>query len=413
MGFIFESEIEAIIHTVRSHTIGEDESITLRRILMSDIHPAIKAYFKAEVEKTLSQERTLELRSKKFPYSHPEIMSLQQQTDLLLMHHYQFNQHEFDSLLDESVHFQFNYLCRPQWTLMNFVFGGQRKVSTNEIEKKLAYCVDYTYFGILIRRYLIDRGLTEMTYEEFRSILQKIDLEVVARHSSAELARMMRAMFTFVDAGRLTPHDRFDQPTIPVNAAVVFFEDKELTDLKERLELERDTNKLTHITLNELANIIERVRSGDEHAMAPGMYHTPGLVSEVEPTDGNGERSSPPPELVPAAEDQGAEKSDGHEKPPVESENTASTTAARKVAFVDLRTLLSNPDRKLFLKKIFSKDEVKLEEAIDQINEFPTWTEATHYLDSLFVAQGVDPFSPVAVQFTERVYARFHPQVPL
>lgn len=66
MGYIFEAEIESIIHAVRVKTIGEEDDVFLKKILSANIHPAIKVYFKAEVEKTLSQERGLEYRSKKF-----------------------------------------------------------------------------------------------------------------------------------------------------------------------------------------------------------------------------------------------------------------------------------------------------------------------------------------------------------
>ena len=82
MGYIFEAEIAAIMNTVRARTIGESENIRLREVLRSDIHPAIKAYFKAEVERILQEERALELRSKKLSYSLSEVSSLQHQIDL-------------------------------------------------------------------------------------------------------------------------------------------------------------------------------------------------------------------------------------------------------------------------------------------------------------------------------------------
>ena len=231
MGYIFEAEIESIIHAVRVKTIGEDDGIFLKNILSANIHPAIKAYFKAEVEKTLVQERGLEYRSKKFPYSLPEVRSLEEQIDLLLVQNYHFSLQEFESLLDESVHFQFNYLCRPQWTLLNFIVGEQRRVSSATIEKRLKYCVDYTYFPELIKRYIIDHGLAEVTYEEFKSLIEKIDREVVAQHSSLELAHMTRALFDFVESGKMVPQMEFEQQTLPINAAIVFFEDKRLSDI--------------------------------------------------------------------------------------------------------------------------------------------------------------------------------------
>src|SRR3972149_2985215 len=73
MGYIFEAEIEQIMNAVSARTIGEAETIRLRDLLAADLHPAIKAYFKARVRQLLQQERMTEVRSKKFPYSLPEV----------------------------------------------------------------------------------------------------------------------------------------------------------------------------------------------------------------------------------------------------------------------------------------------------------------------------------------------------
>ena len=54
MGYIFEQEIEAIKNAVRARTIGEEETIRLRHVLGANIHPSVKAYCKAEVEKLLA-----------------------------------------------------------------------------------------------------------------------------------------------------------------------------------------------------------------------------------------------------------------------------------------------------------------------------------------------------------------------
>lgn len=412
MGYIFESEIESIIHAVRSKTIGEGDTITLREFLNRDVHPAIKAYVRAEVEKGLQQERNLEMRSKKFPYSHPEIVSLQHQIDLLLIQHYQFTREEFDSLLDEAVHFQFNYLCRPQWTMVNFIFGDQRRVSTSTIENKLRYCIGYTYFVDLVSHYIVEHGLAEMTYEEFRALLQKIDREVVSQHTSLELARMTRALFAFVDAGSVASHDQFDQPTLPTNAAVVFFEDKDLTDIKDRLETERDKNSLTQLTISTLATIIEKVRTGNENAaIAADPKPAPSgengkadqQLAEVEvksaPTIAEESTSKIHQHIVANHEEPVLEKirMPGHEKTVVSS------------PFDDVHTYFSKAERKRFVRSIFKKDEASFQQALENLNSLNSWDKASHFLDSLFLAQGIDPFSKEAVHFTDRVYTRFHP----
>jgi hypothetical protein len=406
MGYIFEAEIEAIMTAVRARTIGEEDGITLRTILKSDIHPAIKAYFRAEVEKLLEQERAREQRSRRFPYSHPEVLSLQQQIDRLLILHYHFARHEFETVLDQSVHFQFNYLCRPQFTLLSYILGNQRHVAAVEIERKLRSCVDYRYFPELIKRYVNERGLVDLTFEEFKSLLERIDGEVVAQHSSIELARMMRPIFLFVDESRLQPHDEFDQPLLPTNAAIVFFEDKKMAELKERLESERDKNGLALLSVRQLAEIIEKVRTGREDSVIPDSEEQvpppeqPPAVSDEPPATAGAEAVPTEDELQPAP------------KPDVDA-STQETAPADAVSFpgglADVRTLFTDAEKKKFLKTVFKKDEHAFEMTIDELNHIESWQETSLFLDSLFVSLGVDPFSEPAVHFTDRLYTRYFP----
>ncbi len=198
--------------------------------------------------------------------------AFKRQIDLVLVYNYHFTRQEFESLLEESVHFQFNYLCRPQWTLLNFIIGDVRSVQASVVEKKLRYCIDYVYFPELIKRYMVAHGLAGMTYEEFKKLLEKIDNEVTARHSSYELAQMTRALFAFVESGKMNPQIDLTQQTLPINAAIVFFEDKQLDGIRARLEFERDKHAVNVLTIAQLADFVEIVRTGDENAKAVPLH---------------------------------------------------------------------------------------------------------------------------------------------
>jgi len=416
MGFIFEAEIESIIHAVHIKTIGEDDGIVLKKILSAGIHPAVMAYFKAEVEKTLMQERGLEYRSKKFSYSLPEVRSLEEQIDLLLVQNYHFSLQEFESLLDESVHFQFNYLCRPQWTLLNFIVGEQRRVASEVIEKRLRYCVDYTYFPELIKRYITDHGLAEVTYEEFKSLIEKIDHEVVAQHSSLELAHMTRALFDFVESGKMVPQVEFEQQTLPINAALVFFEDKNIPEICTRLEFERDRNRVLQITADRLADIIEVVRTGNEDATAH-VSASPMIPSE--PSQQMNEQASTmivdstglAQETIDDA--RAAEKSMEPKTPLLvfgenDEKYLASTPSAKQKEILDL---FPDEEFAIIVRKLFANDEPAFRGAITEISLLRTWEQVAQYLDKLFLINQTDPFSAEAVGFTDKLYTHFHSSI--
>lgn len=416
MGYIFEAEIETIIHAVHIKTIGEDDGIVLKQILSAKIHPAIKAYFKAEVERVLAQERGLEYRSKKFSYSLPEVRSLEEQIDLLLIHNYHFSLDEFESVLDESVHFQFNYLCRPEWTLLNFIVGEQRRVTSEVIERRLKYCVDYTYFPELIKRYISDRGLAEMTYEELKALIEKIDHEVVTQHSSLELAHMTRALFEFVESGKMVPQVEFEQQTLPINAAIVFFEDKKNTEICTRLEFERDRNRVMQISADRLADIIEIVRTGNEEATA----HL--LVTPILPSDAIQQMNEPASVInidiagmVQESSNEAlvVEKPIQPKTPPLvfgenDEKYLASTPSAKQKEILDL---FSEDEFALIVRKLFAGDEPAFRGAITEISLLRTWEHVAQYLDKLFLTNQTDPFSAEAVGFTDKLHAHFHSSI--
>lgn len=418
MGYIFESEIESIIRAVKIKTIGEQDTIVLKKVLSADIHSSIKAYFKSEVEKLLEEERSKEYRSKKFPYKLPEVISLQDQIDLLLIYNYQFDQNEFDSILDEAVHFEFNYLCRPQWTLLNFIMGDKRTVSTSIIEKKLRYTVDYTYFPKLIRGYTIEHGLAEIGYDELKSLLDKIDREVVARHTDYELAQMTKALFEFVESGKMVTQVEFEEQTLPINAAIVFFEDKHLDDIKNQLEYERDNNKIVQLTVNQLAEIIGKARTLKAEIKKQLSIQTE--VEEVKPTDKRGEEEKKE-ELK---EEEVAEKNENSKEVEIEIKSTTTQPADKniiseerlgietmekkpkqKLLFTseELLNLFSPKETKRIIKKLFAKNEPAFHGAMVEISLLNNWEEVGQYLDALYRANNVDPFSEEAVFFTDKL----------
>jgi hypothetical protein len=422
MGYIFEPEVLSIINAVRAKTIGEEDDVLLKNVLGADIHPAIKAYFKAEVERKLESARATEVRSSNFSYGLPEVASLQQQIDLVLVQHYHFTRPEFEPLLEESVYFQFNYLCRPQWTLLNFIVGDIRSVQASVIEKKLRYCVDYVYFPELIKRYMVAHGLAGMTYEEFKAILEKIDNEVIAQHSSYELAQMTRALFAFVEFGKKVPQTDLTQQTLPINAAIVFFEDKQLDEIRARLEFERDKHSVDVLTIEQLADFIEIVRTGDEQAKAvpkpppaaeekpqhlpsptvptPMPSAMPPVIPMVLPTE------TPPPgnQNAPAGVPAKAEKR--HVLVFGENdEQYIKATPGRKQ--YDFLAGFTEDEQERVIKKIFKNDKPAFLALVMAVSMAKEWAQAAHSLDALYMKNGIDPFSEDAVFFTDRLSGRF------
>lgn len=389
MGFIFEAEIITIMNTVRARTIGESDAIRLKEVLAAGIHPAIKAYFKAEVEKLLQQERLKEARSKRFSYGLPEVSGLQRQIDLLLVNRYEFGREEFESLLDEAVHFEFNFLCRPQWTLQEFMFENRRAVGVSEATRKFRYCVEYTYFSEIFTRYVIDRGLAEMNYEEFKALIAKIDREIVDRHSTRELVRLLRPLLEFIEIGMPETLGSDTGPVLPINAAIVFFEDKSVDDVRKELETERDNEGRQVISLGDLEIVIARARK--EEVPVP-------LQPKSKPKEKKGPIRSEPPVVTPPA---------AQEPVAVVEPIVVQKSVEHELELEDVYSLFTVKDQKLFVKKLFKKEEVEFRNALERLNPIRTWKEASFVVDQIFTEQDVDPFSKEAILLTEKLFSRY------
>ena len=377
---MFEKETEQLIGAVRQATIGDKKTIGLREIFESNIPTSVKVFFRAEVETMLTSEQKPASTSGRFRHDLPEIAMLQEQINALLIHNFVFTRDDFETTLDKCVHFMLNYLCRPQWTLNSFLFEESGRATTPQIMRKLRYCRDYAYFTDILRRYLQQREVGEMTLEEGRNLIARIDAEVLKDHSTIQLVQMTSPLFEFVAYARA--HKLSATPkTVPTRALIYFFEDKKLSQLSERLSRERDVNQVKEISLNQLANLVEKVRTGDEHA------HLFDDTSEP----------------LPAADDS------AHGLPSLQS--SSETIGEERLQPAEpprpLPPLFSLDEERSIIKNVFHQNEEQFRTAMEESLASTNWEDAALAIDHYFLMNDVEPFTREAILFTNRLQSRF------
>ncbi|MGA7160141.1 MAG: hypothetical protein WBZ48_04010 [Bacteroidota bacterium] len=377
---MFEKETEQLIALIRQTTIGETKAIGLREIFESNIPSNVKVFFRAEVEWMLNGERKPEPRSAKFNCNLPEIAMLQDQINALLIHNFVFSKPDFEATLDKGVHFTLNYLCRPQWTLNSFLFEESARASTQQMLVKLRYCRDYAYFPEILRSYIQQRGIEEMTLEEGRNLIARIDAEVVKNHSSVELARMTQPLYDFVAFARSHSMSATAK-TIPTRALMYFFDDKKMAAIHERLSRERETNNLKELSYGQLVNLIEKIQTGDEHAH---------LFDETA-------------EPLPALDDVSLEL------PPLPPQTREPDVTFRIPSEPPkpIPPLFSLEEERSIIKHVFHQNEEQFRAAVKEVLAASTWDEAALAIDHFFLMNDVELFSKEAILFTNRVQSRF------
>lgn len=487
---MLEQETDSILATLRARTIGDREAILLREILIAEIPRGIKTYMQAETVRSLETEL----------FSSPRFSRVDRQSTGVRRHgrafiasmsaHYSFPREEFLSLLENAIHFLENYLCRPQWTIEHFVFESGGRMSARDVVSKLDCTVDYAYFRTLIQKIMQRRGTRDISAEEFRTMLIRIDDQIVKQHNARELALLAKPIFDFLLL-RDTPPD----VSIPLKPILVFFEDKKMNILRDYIESICRIRRRTEITLDELTTLVEDLYLGQTTPPVP----PPQAVAQKEPQpadtpaavtdDGGGEAPGTPPEgpsdtpgqhdgatslpaeseeaeapesgpLPPADEFQGyeptieiqapsildffTEEPDGRDDGPLPEEvrpqknlpaprdDTPPPPAAQvppaprpekprvpqsyerlftgsepPAGLTDLREIIQGHNRSRFVKRLFDRNEDRYEDAITSLNNSGSWRDASLLLNSLYMTNGLDPFDPDVVEFTDAIHRRY------
>jgi hypothetical protein len=374
---VLERETEHIVGVIGQKTIGQAPSIALREILAADVLPAVKTFFRTDVEALLLEEHRSALKQSRFRYDHPDVRTAQTQYHSALVMHYSFSRKEFLARLSDAVHLLANYLVRPQWTLTGVVFEKEPAISVEALHRLLQYFAPYPYIRDVLFRYAGDRKIAAFTKEEFSALLWKIDAAFVRRKTGQEICDALLPLYEFFDYP-----GNSGKNAIPVKALIRFFEDKGLTDVQTRLEGEL-AQGLTELPSLSLAAILEDIRQASgqfvversDQKTAEAITGGPGTGPAGEGTDAAG-----------TAGGRGPERSGP-----------------------DIASAIQEAERRKFVRKIFNQEEQKYDEAIRQLSMMTGWKEASKHIDEIFIRNDIDPYSAEAERFTEIVFQQYHP----
>jgi len=436
---MLEQETENIIAALRDSTIGPREEVQLRDVLGAEIPRGVKRYVQAETLRWLRDELEASPKFARIDPRVPGVARLSRAFLLSLSEGYSYRREEYLGLLENAVHFLENYLCRPQWTIENFVFQEGRAVPVQTVLAKLEYTVEYSYFRTLIEKIAHQRGWNDIGLEEFRTLLVAIDDQVVKQHNPRELALLAKPIFDFI-LMRDTPPDA----AIPLKPVLVFFEDKKMKILHDYIESICSIRERSDITLDELTTLVEDLYLGNTGALDPAVPVTP----EQDPEDaGPSTPGQPPPaeagfdtgrpsmfdfvteEPDGRLEEPPAEGAAGNRKEPRESPETSpdilpppatrpnialsltfagmQQSPAAAPGLPDLDELIPGNLRARFIRKIFSKNEQEYDDVIAALSGAETWKDASLLLNKLYNTSGLDPFDADVVEFTDTIYRRY------
>ena len=151
--------------------------------------------------------------------------------------------------------------------------------------------------------------------------------------------------------------------------------------IHERLSREREVNNIKEMSYGQLVNLLEKIKTGNEHAHVydetaepmPALddvsLDMPSLLSAVKESEVTPQKPSEPPKPIPP--------------------------------------LFSLEEERTIIKHVFHQNEEQFRAAVKEVLDATTWDEAALTIDHFFLMNDVELFSKEAILFTNRVQSRF------
>jgi hypothetical protein len=366
---MFEKEIDRVRKQLKQRLDTRQPSIPLAAILANaNIHPSYRAFFKAEAEWWLYEERALRASNPRFDTSAPELQSVLPKLDELYIATARFDHEELAATIDAAVKTRLNFLCRPRTTLKWFVYRGEPTKPLHEVLMRLNYLTDNAYLLDGIRQWASTRPAEASSYEilsviEFERIVEKIDNDAILDLSQDEFVRLLDGLYGFFyEADPNLPSE-----AVPTEAVLIFLDDKGAIPISQALERLLYREELRTLTRSKLIDVID-----DVIASIPNAEEERKI--EIHPEERSDEG---PPE--------------GSEGPRITAFN----------AQLDAST------KERIAKKIFSRDYTQFDHIVQEILQQPTWRDAAGALDRWFARQGVAPDSAAAMEFAQALHRSY------
>ncbi|OGB63774.1 MAG: hypothetical protein A2Y94_00585 [Caldithrix sp. RBG_13_44_9] len=448
---MLEKVIDAIISKITREVLSSQmNQIPVNYLMTCNIPDSVKHFFDQEVEIWLREESDKFTSNERFNYDSPEVRVLIDKIFDILKNNATLHVNKFNQLLERAIKLEANYLIRPHQTLTQFLFKNSPVITTMEVYDMLKYFDKLRYYKDALTDYFNLKYLREISQNHFEELISGIDKQVFSKDRLNTTLQTIKAIINFCNEGG-EPSEN-----IPLDILIKAFEDRNLDDYKKLVEKEAHQGKQEfsfsnlevllrtgqleskrvetkavqpEVSVEEVEDIemakpevlVEEISVAPEAAV-PHAKEIPEIEEEEEVEE---EEEEVVPEVTtPPVEEFVPEEEAAEEMAEVaETDRTPrkGSTAADQLANVvsekikgkyleDLNNIISQKNRKKFVKKIFKKDEHRYSKFIAYVNQLPNWKKATTAIEEMFYQTGINPYSSIAIEFSDLIYNRYFPK---
>lgn len=172
---MFEKEIEFIYNYYLNKIEKLNSFVTFDQLASANLHPALLQYVSAEIDYLIFEDRQKLLKESLFDYSGDKIKEYFTKISEEIKLTKKFSKDYISKLLLHATSFNVNYVVRPNWSLLQFIFENEEEKYVSEVKQILNYLYYYPYYKRILTNYFNKKHLYKISEEELSGVLDKID----------------------------------------------------------------------------------------------------------------------------------------------------------------------------------------------------------------------------------------------
>ncbi|NOX66237.1 MAG: hypothetical protein GXO85_10725 [Chlorobi bacterium] len=172
---MFEKEIEFIYNYYLNKIEKLNSFVTFDQLASAKLHPALLQYVSAEIDYLIFEDRQKLLKESLFDYSGDKINEYFTKISEEIKLTKKFSKDYISKLLLHATSFNVNYVVRPNWSLLQFIFENEDEKYVSEVKQILNYLYYYPYYKRILTNYFNKKHLYKISEEELSGVLDKID----------------------------------------------------------------------------------------------------------------------------------------------------------------------------------------------------------------------------------------------
>lgn len=249
---MFEKEIEFIYKYNLNKIKHLGSFITYEQLVLTNLHPALLQYLSAEIDFLIFEDRQKLLKDSLFDYSGEKITEYFAQIGEEIKRTRKFSIEYLSKLLLHAASFNANFIIRPKWSLMQFVFENENELSKQitEVKQILNYLYYYPYLKRLLINFFDKKRMISITHSEFEELLDKIDTISFDSNFDKVLDNAFLSMAEFIYAGEISNRK------ISKQFVELYLVDKGLKNLKAILDNKFGIINKNRIDISEFKNAL-------------------------------------------------------------------------------------------------------------------------------------------------------------